>query len=284
MYFIKNLMLLLVVLSSFACQSKQDDEEAPTSSKKKMAYAPSQKAVFEHVSPSQVNVPLAQPIQETKPSTEVQMPQANPHAQANQQAQEKPHAQANPHAQGLIPTQHNPHAQANPHAQGLIPTQNNPHAQANPHAQPTTQPTQPTTQPTGQLPSGHPPITETTTTTTGNITGTITLKAELASEIKPGSVLFVSVRRYAESGQGMLLAAIKEEGIVASKFPFSYTITEKNAMMGAPLGGEIRVTARIDQDGDAISKTAGDLIGNTTQKVNVGENPVNFEIDQKFSQ
>ncbi len=161
------------------------------------------------------------------------------------------HTQTNPHAQNLPANPHGQNLPANPHTQNNLPQ---------------------------QLPQNHP----TTTAPMGNVSGTIELKGDLIPEIKAGSVLFISVRRYMENGQGTLIAAIKKSDISATSFPMPYVITDKDAMMGAPLGGDVRVTARSDQDGDAISKMPGDLTGATTSKVQVGQNPVNFVIDQKL--
>ena len=154
------------------------------------------------------------------------------------------------------PTQKNPH-QKSPH-------QKSPH-QKNPHAT-----SQPTSQP--RVPS-----------TSGMIYGQIDLKPELAAKVKPGSVLFVIVRRYMPNGgRGMMIAATKQAGITSAKFPYRFVVQQKDAMMGAPLAGQVEVSARIDQDGDAISKQPGDLVGTAKQAVMVGTNPVSFTLDQSL--
>ena len=77
----------------------------------------------------------------------------------------------------------------------------------------------------------------------------------------------------------MMIAATKIDGITAKSFPLRYAVTQKDAMMGAPLVGKVSVTARVDQDGDAISKQPGDVVGAATEAVMVGTNPVKFTLD-----
>ena len=50
-------------------------------------------------------------------------------------------------------------------------------------------------------------------------------------------------------------------------------------MAGTPLAGSVRVSARVDQDGDAISKQPGDLIGKVKAAVKVGAKKVDFSLD-----
>jgi hypothetical protein len=104
--------------------------------------------------------------------------------------------------------------------------------------------------------------------------------------VKPGSVLFVIVRRYAEGGKGMLIAATKHDGITQGSFseenPFRYVVKQSDAMMGAPLTGKVTVSARIDQDGDAISKQPNDIVGSAASAVMVGVNPVEIELNSKL--
>ena len=53
-------------------------------------------------------------------------------------------------------------------------------------------------------------------------------------------------------------------------------------MMGAPLVGKVSVSARIDQDGDAISKQPGDIIGSANKAVMVGVNPVVINLNKSL--
>jgi hypothetical protein len=114
----------------------------------------------------------------------------------------------------------------------------------------------------------------------GFIYGEISLNDAVKDKIKPGSVLFVIVRRYAPEGQkGMMIAATKLDGVTKDKFPLRYVVKQSDAMMGAPLVGKVRVSVRVDQDGDAISKQAGDVIGEAKEAIMVGVNPVAIELN-----
>ncbi len=59
----------------------------------------------------------------------------------------------------------------------------------------------------------------------------------------------------------MLVAAKKIPVSGAAMFPFEFEVTDQDVMMGGSgLGGAVRVEARIDQDGDAMSKQPGDVV------------------------
>jgi hypothetical protein len=79
----------------------------------------------------------------------------------------------------------------------------------------------------------------------------------------------------------MLLAAKKIPVTGAKMFPYAYTVTPKDVMMaGTILSGAIRVEARIDQDGDAISKQPGDVAGARAEVSKVGDKGVDFVLDK----
>ena len=60
-------------------------------------------------------------------------------------------------------------------------------------------------------------------------------------------------------------------------------ITERDAMVeGTPLIGEMSVTARVDQDGDAFSTDDGDLIGQTSP-VLAGDSGIVVRLDERLS-
>ena len=155
-----------------------------------------------------------------------------------------------------------------------------------PTSQPASMPAYRSTQPGGALPAGHPPTGGAKTQAAapsgpaGNLSGKITLAPDQAANIKPGSVLFIIVRRDAGEGQrGMLLAAKKIPVTGAKMFPYSYMVTPKDVMMaGTVLNGSVRVEARVDQDGDAISKQPGDIVGGAKGAHQVGSDGVDFSL------
>ena len=94
--------------------------------------------------------------------------------------------------------------------------------------------------------------------TATRISGTIEVDPQLSVSVPDGALLYLIVR-VAGRETGAPLAV---QQIEAPSFPFSFEITERDAMIdGTPLIGEMSITARVDQDGDAFTSTAGDLSG-----------------------
>jgi hypothetical protein len=98
------------------------------------------------------------------------------------------------------------------------------------------------------------------------IAGTVALTAAVASKAQPGSVLFLMVRVSGPDGMpGAMVAASKLDWTGAGQ---AFELTERDAMVaGAPdMVGELWLSARVDQDGDASSKQPGDVVGQTKVK------------------
>ena len=226
-----------------------------TSGKRKIAYAPHQTVTMSHVSPK------AQVKAITNSNTApTDLSQLSVEA-IIKKVQGLPQDQ-----QGMIAGWPGGGASSQPTQQAP-----NPHAKApaaNPHAKtagtlPTSQATQPNL--------------------SGFIYGQLELDESLKSKVKAGSVLFVIVRRSAPQGQkGMMIAATKLEGVTTGAFPLKYVVKQSDAMMGAPLAGKVSVSARIDQDGDAISKQPGDIVGTAEKDVMVGVNPVVIKLNKSL--
>jgi hypothetical protein len=99
------------------------------------------------------------------------------------------------------------------------------------------------------------------------VTGTITLSPKQVDHAKLGTPLFVIVKQADASGQpfGTPLAVDK---LAWDGKPIPYDVTEGQAMVnGTQMTGDVIVMARIDQDGDAISKQPGDIVGQVRVKV-----------------
>jgi hypothetical protein len=160
------------------------------------------------------------------------------------------------------------------------PGANNPHAGANPHGDDGDQPGG------GNMPPGHPPIDNphgggTNVAAMGlpapdpnrpinpnnKITGVIKIHAKAKDRVKAGGAVFVIVKRSVDGApSGPPLAVDKLEWGAKDELPFE--MTEKQAMIGGTeLTGEVVVTARYDQDGDALSKQPGDVTGSVKVKV-----------------
>ncbi len=135
--------------------------------------------------------------------------------------------------------------------------------------------------PAGGMPPGHPPAGGAAPAGGGTLAGTIDLDAGMKAKVKAGSVLFIIVRQDAGQGQrGMLLAAKKVPVTGADMFPLKYTVGPADVMMqGTQLAGNVRVEARVDQDGDAISKAPGDVVGALDKAVKVGDEGLDFTLN-----
>lgn len=146
-----------------------------------------------------------------------------------------------------------------------------------------------------QLPPGHPPMpggsaTGPDVTQMGfsapdpnrkvdpnkRIRGTIKVGAKAKANVKAGGAIFLIVKKADANGQpsGPPLAVDK----VTYADGLKWELTEANAMVaGTELTGEVVVTARYDQDSDAISKQPGDVTGMT--KVKIPADNVELELD-----
>jgi cytochrome c-type biogenesis protein CcmH len=97
----------------------------------------------------------------------------------------------------------------------------------------------------------------------GAVEGTIKVGPGLADKVKAGDVIFLVARAVDAGGQvqRMPLAVDRltmPEGGAA--LPFSLS-GDKAMMPGTPLSGTIQITARLDRDGDAMTRTPGDIEG-----------------------
>ena len=121
---------------------------------------------------------------------------------------------------------------------------------------PATKPAAPA--PAGALPAGHPPM------GAGAEGGEVVLGGEIlldsALGAVPKGVLYLIARAPAAPGQRGAPVLVKR--IAPPNFPQAFTLTEGDRMMaGAELPAALTLEARLDQDGDAMTKSPGDVIG-----------------------
>ena len=248
---IYSFALLIISLSASLVFADYDGAES-TSGKRKIAFAPYQKIAFTHTSPRLKHT-------DDLTSSDWQMKQLNIE-EIVKRAGRAGDSKTKDDSKGMIaagwPGGKQPSSQPAA-APAKAPHPNAPKA---PTSQRTTGKAAPTSQASGPAVSGF-------------IYGQLNIDEALKSKVKAGSILFVIVRRFAPEGQkGMMIAATKLEGITSGAFPLKYVVKQSDAMMGAPLVGKVSVSARIDQDGDAISKQPGDIIGSANKAVMVGVN------------
>ncbi len=111
--------------------------------------------------------------------------------------------------------------------------------------------------------------------TPGVIRGTIDVAPELAAQVGPGDSLFIAARK----GQGGPPLAVARLSL--APFPIAFELTRDNVMVAGAgeLDGVVELTVRIDKDGDAMTRTPGDLFAKLPG-VQVGDTAVRVVIDQ----
>jgi hypothetical protein len=93
------------------------------------------------------------------------------------------------------------------------------------------------------------------------ISGVIKLDAKVKDKVQAGDVIFVVARKWEPGGstQGTPLAVKK---LTVGTWPLPFSLDSRDAMIaGTKIEGKVIVTARVDKDGDAITKNPGDVTG-----------------------
>lgn len=107
------------------------------------------------------------------------------------------------------------------------------------------------------------------------IHGTVQLAKDLEGQVVPGSVLFLIARRQ----QGGPPLAVKR--IPSPRFPLDFELGPDDRMIQAlPFAGPLSLSARVDSDGNAMSRTPGDLQGEAAGPFEPGANGIVLVIDQ----
>lgn len=95
------------------------------------------------------------------------------------------------------------------------------------------------------------------------IRGTISLGA--GKTMPPGAFLLIAARKKGRPGP-----PIAAKRLANAKLPYNFTLSAADAMMaGTAFEGEVEITARLDQDGDPLSRQPGDL--QAVQAAKVGD-------------
>jgi hypothetical protein len=109
------------------------------------------------------------------------------------------------------------------------------------------------------------------------IRGTLRIAPELQDVQPRGAVLFL-IARTAEAGPPLAVKRIE-----APRFPLDFEIGPADRMLASiPFAGSVMITARLDSDGNATSRTPGDLQGIAAQPVSPGASGVEIVLDQKL--
>ncbi|HKA90236.1 MAG TPA: hypothetical protein VKE22_21390 [Haliangiales bacterium] len=123
--------------------------------------------------------------------------------------------------------------------------------------------------PHGQLPPNHPPIDPrqrmpepADVDPTQVLEGVIDVAPELAAEVKPGDVIFLSAKAIDAATGQIVRTPIAVDRLEVAKLPMPFRLTGANVMMqGAAFKGDVAIVARIDRDRDAITRAPGDIEG-----------------------
>jgi len=109
------------------------------------------------------------------------------------------------------------------------------------------------------------------------IRGRLRLAPELQGAQPSGAVLFL-IARTAAAGPPLAVKRIE-----APRFPLDFEIGSADRMLeSVPFAGAVQLTARLDSDGNATSRTPGDLQGSASQPVSPGASGVEIVLDQKL--
>ena len=110
-----------------------------------------------------------------------------------------------------------------------------------------------------------------------DISGTIKIAPRLAKKAAKVPVLFIIART---EKPGPPLAVVK---VANPRFPFSFTISSRDVMVpGLRFEGRVRITARLDADGNAGRPVPGDMEGRAPGLVPVGAKGVVITVDRAY--
>ena len=109
------------------------------------------------------------------------------------------------------------------------------------------------------------------------VRGRVRVAPELLDRIPPGAVLFIIARR-AATGPPLAVKRVRDP-----RLPLEFTLGPENRMIQSmPFEGPLRLSARLDADGNAMSRDPGDLLGEAAGPVQTGARGVEIVIDQSL--
>lgn len=113
----------------------------------------------------------------------------------------------------------------------------------------------------------------------GTIVGKITLADARKSNVAPTDAVYLVARRVPDHpGARGSLVAVKR--FTASSFPIDFTLGSADMMFqNGAFEGELTLSARVDKDGDPMTRKKGDVFG-TIDRVKVGATGVDVKLDQ----
>jgi hypothetical protein len=132
-------------------------------------------------------------------------------------------------------------------------------------------------------PTPSPPAAAAGSGTGGTIVGKITLADARRGNVAPSDAVYLVARRVPDHpGARGSLVAVKR--FTASSFPIDFTLSAADMMFqNGPFAGDLTLSARVDKDGDPMTRRKGDVFG-TLDRVTVGAKGVDVKIDQLQAQ
>ena len=113
----------------------------------------------------------------------------------------------------------------------------------------------------------------------GEIRGTVRLAPNLGEQISIGSILFVIARRSGVQA-GPPLAVRRFD---APSFPLRFEVGPEHVMIpGTTLEGELHLSARLDSDGNPMTRLPGDLQGSASELISPGAEDVAIVLDERL--
>lgn len=124
-----------------------------------------------------------------------------------------------------------------------------------------------TTGTAGALPPGHPSIDPNGATPAdvaldpkATVSGVIKIDDKIKAKVAQGDTLYIVARVADQPGPPV---AVKR--LTVGKFPMQFELDNRDAMIeGTKMTGKITLSARVDKDGDAMTKNPGDVTGQKT--------------------
>jgi len=108
------------------------------------------------------------------------------------------------------------------------------------------------------------------------ISGSVELAASVKGEEPDGAILFVIARRQGQPGPP--LAVLRE---ASPSFPYAFEIGPANLMIpGSSFVGPILLQARLDSDGNAMTKLPDDLEGTAAKPMEPGDSGVRIVLER----
>ena len=110
----------------------------------------------------------------------------------------------------------------------------------------------------------------------GNITGKLILPEQFNDKITKSDTIYI-IARHAVSNSALAVLRLQ----MPEKFPFDFVLTGKNVMHSdGTLAGKVKLEARIDKDGDAMTKKPGDLLAVSKDLIQVPAQNITLTFEQ----